>query len=213
MVVSSRPIMMTSQPVLLSPSAPSRKRSHVQVLLAAMSKGKRRCAVQRDVVPPPVPNRGIRHPVSAESKNSSNNSAGENVVPVVVLVDSKRASDQAGPEDRCVQNDQLPHGRVIIREYFQLAVQVETEEDQACKGGSGVPAGHTFQRVVDLIFIAGADLLGIVDACVSPSIVPSSLDASRIRSQRQIRLANGKEVRAKATNEPLDENLEHGGGD
>lgn len=63
----------------------------------------------------PVPDRCIYHSVGAERHDGADNSAGETIIPVVVLVNGESTCDECRAEDGSVGCDELPHGRVVIR--------------------------------------------------------------------------------------------------
>lgn len=84
----------------------------------------RSVAVQRDVVDTPVPDASIAHAVRRESEDSSDDGTGQDVVPVVILVDSKGTTNKAGTENGGIDRDELPHGGVVVGEDLQLGVEV-----------------------------------------------------------------------------------------
>lgn len=82
----------------------------------------RNSAVQGDVVDSPVPGSSVHHSVSAKSHDSPDASASETIVPVVILIDRKRSSNECGTEDRSISSDQLPHRRVVVGSNLELRV-------------------------------------------------------------------------------------------
>lgn len=129
------------------------------------------------------------------------------------LVDCQGATDQAGSKNWGVDGDQLPHSGVVVGEDLELGVEVEVQIDEAREGGGRVTRRHGLEAVVDGVSIPGADLAGVVDLLEPSSIISSPNDAGIIGSKRDVRLAHGQEVRAQASDEPLDENLKDGGCD
>ena len=178
--------------------------------LGAAGVGEGRAAVQGDVVEAEVPDGGVDHAVRREGHDGPDDGAGEHVVPVVVLVDGQGAADQARAQDRRVDGDQLPHGRVVVGKDLELGVEVEVQVDEAREGGRGVARRHRLERVVDLLGVARADLGRVVDAREARPVVAGALDARRVAGAADVGLADVEEVRAQAADEPLDEDLEHG---
>ncbi|KAI6765756.1 hypothetical protein HG530_006826 [Fusarium avenaceum] len=168
----------------------------------------RAASVEGNVVVAPIPDSGVGHAVGREGKDGANDSTGENIVEVVVLVDGKSSTDQSRSEEGGVGGDQLPHGGVVVGEDLELGVEVQVKVDEASKGSSGVATGHGLKRIVDLILVTSADVRGVVELEVS-LVVVSSHGASSLH----VGLADGKEVRSETTDEPLDKDLEDGGGD
>jgi len=122
-----------------------------------------RAAVERDVVDAPVPDRSVHHTVARESKDSTDDGAGEDIVPVVVLVDGEGTANKTGAEDGGVDGDELPEGRVVVGEDLEFGVEVEVQEDEAGECGGCVATGHGLEGVVDLGLVTGADLGTEVD--------------------------------------------------
>lgn len=126
------------------------------------------------------------------------------------LIDRQGTGNQAGPQQRHVSDGQLPHGRVIVGENLQLGVQVQVKEDKASKSSSRMAAGHALEGIINLIRITGANLPGEVDAVVPDpvqSVVAKTLELG------DIRLADVEEMGTQTADQPLDEDLEDGGGD
>jgi hypothetical protein len=149
-----------------------------------------------------VPDTGVNHAVGGEGHGCSNNSAGENIVPVVVFVNGQSTANEHGAEDGHVENNELPHRGVVVGENLQLCVKIEVKEDESSKGSSGVTRRHRLQAVVDLILVTSADLTIVHDLAVPITDLQSS----------DVGLANSEEVRTQSTDEPLDEDLEDGSG-
>ena len=104
-----------------------------------------------------VPNAGVDHSVGAECHCCTDDRSSHNVVPVVKLVDRQCTSDECGGEHWHVCDDELPVGGVVVGPDFELSIEVEIEEDEAAESSCGVAGGKRFQRVVDLILVAGTD--------------------------------------------------------
>lgn len=140
-------------------------------------------------------------------------------LPVVVLVNGKRTTDQTSSENRCVDGNQLPHGRVVVGEDLELCVQVKVEEDEASKSSSGVARWHGLQAVVDLLLVTRADAAVEHDLAVAVSDIAVDAELVAIvcladsKAFRDDWLADCEEVRAETANKPLDEDLEDGSGD
>lgn len=83
-----------------------------------------------NVVEAEVPNAGVHHPVGAQSEHGTDDGAGDNVVPVMVLVNSEGTGDQGGTEDGGVECGELPHVRRIVGEDLELGVEVQVQEDE-----------------------------------------------------------------------------------
>lgn len=164
-------------------------------------------AVEGDVVVSPVPDGGVGHSVGGECHDGTNNGAGQDVVPVVELIDTEGTADQTSTEDGGVDGDELPHGRVVVGEDLELGVEVEVQEDEASESSSGVATGHRLQAVVDLIGVSSANLLGVVQLHEALLVVTLAIRLGNVR------LADIEEMRTKSSDEPLDEDLEDGGGD
>lgn len=95
-----------------------------------------------DVLTAEVPDGSVGHTVSGESHDSTNNGSGENVVPVVELVNGQGPTNEACTEDRSVDGNELPHGRVVVGEDLQLRVQVAVEVHESCERCRGMARGH-----------------------------------------------------------------------
>ena len=94
----------------------------------------RNSAVLWDVVEAEVPNGSINHAVRDECRKSADESASDTVIPVVMAIDSVRASDENGAKDWCEGGNQLPHCWMIVRHDLELCVEIKRQEDQAGKG-------------------------------------------------------------------------------
>lgn len=171
-----------------------------------VSKLKGRAAVKRDVVEAPVPNGGVCHAVRGEGHHGANNGAGNDVIPVVELVDGQRTADEHSAKDRSVNDNQLPHARVVVGEDLQLGVQVEVQIYESTKGSGGVARGEGLETVVNGVWVAGADVACEHDLLEASAVV-------LVLDEGGVWLAHGEEVRTQATDEPLEEDLEDGGGD
>jgi len=183
---------------------------------------KRSMAHERDVVETEVPDGGIGHAVGAESHQSADDRSGEDIVPVVVLVDSKSTSDQASSKNGCVESDELPHSRVMVGKDLQLGVEVQVQVDETSERSRGVAGRHRLKTVVDLFPVTCADATVEHDLTVpicDVAIGATGFDTVVVGADsvkdvgRDDRLADGKEVRTKTSNEPLDEDLENSRGD
>lgn len=104
-----------------------------------------------------VPDRGEDHTVAAEGHESTDDGAGEDVIPVVVLVNSQGTADQASTEEGSVESSKLPHSGVVVGEDLELGVEVEVQKDEAGEGSGGVARGHGLECVIDLLLVARAD--------------------------------------------------------
>lgn len=196
----------TTRKALTSPAHAPRKRRSKQVSIASHVR-ERHAAVQRDVVEAPVPDGGVCHAVCRKGHDSTDNGASHHVVPVVEFVNSERTADEHRAEDGRVDDDELPHGWMVVGEDLELGVEVQGQEDEARKGGRRMAAGERLQAVVNLVWVSRADVAGVVDlreAAPVEALVGHAAD---------VRLADVEKVRAEAANEPLAEDLEDGGGD
>lgn len=214
---SSRP----STAVVRAPASLAGPDSVVEAIERAGSSAIDEGSVTQDgnVVEAEVPDGSVDHAVAAECHEGTNDSTCEDVVPVVVLVNSESATDQAGTEKRSVDGNKLPHGGVVVGKNLELRVEVEIQEHEASEGGSSVARGHGLEGVVDLFLVTCADAsvehdraeaVGDVGACGS-----SRLEGVGVKGEvgRDHRLADGEEMRAETSNEPLDEDLEDGSHD
>lgn len=131
-------------------------------------------------------------------------------LPVVEFVNRQGTADKARAEDWGVDGDQLPHSRVIVGKDLELGVQVQVQIDESRKRSGRVSRRHRLKAIINLIPVTSADLRGIVNLLKPGSIIPPIRAAS---SKRDIRLADSEKMRAQAPDEPLDEDLEDGGGD
>lgn len=156
------------------------------------------------MVEPEIPHGRIHHSIRAEGEHGPDDRSGDAVVPIVELVDGKRASNESSCKDWGVDSNQLPHRGVVVGEDLQLGIKIKVEEDESRKSGRGVSRGEGLETVINLVAVAGADGIGVHDLPVTAASVGAFGDP---------RLANGEEVRAKATNQPLKEHLEDGGRD
>lgn len=126
------------------------------------------------------------------------------------LVNCQGTADKARAEDRGVDGDQLPHSRVIVGKDLQLRVEVQIQIDEPRERSRRVSRRHRLKTIINLIPVPSADLRRIVNLLKPSGIIPTIRATS---GKRDIRLADGQEMRAQAPDEPLDEDLEHGGGD
>jgi hypothetical protein len=204
-------------------------------------KGASACAVNKgcvaehgDVVEAEVPDRGVDHAVRAKGHHGADNSSSENIIPValrlavvpcalqtlislpvVVFVNGKCSTDEAGSKNRCVKSDDLPHGWVVVGEDLELGVQVEVQENKASKGSGGVTRRHGFQAIVDLLTVTCADatvehnLAVPVGNVAMNAILVAIVVCAETEICRDDGLADSEEVRAETTNEPLDKDLEY----
>jgi hypothetical protein len=115
------------------------------------------------VVEAPVPDGSVRHAVSRKGHDRADDGAGHHVVPVVELVNSECTTDEHRAEDGGVDDDELPHGRVVVGEDLELGVEIQVEEDETGKGSCRMAAGERLQAVVNLVWVSGADVAGVVD--------------------------------------------------
>jgi hypothetical protein len=177
---------------------------------------------KRDVIETEVPDAGVDHSVRAEGHESTDNGPGENVIPVVVFVDGKGSTDEAGPKNGCVESDDLPHSRVVVGKDLQLGVKVQVQEHEASKSCSSMTRWHRLETVVDFTLVARAnaavehdlsEAIGDVPArCTSVVAIIVGTDRGEDISWDD-GLASCEEVGTETANEPLDEDLEDGGGD
>ena len=65
------------------------------------------------------------------------------------LVNGKSTADQNSSENWCVDSNEFPHRRVIVRENLQFGVKVQVEVHEACKSSGGVPRWEALETVVD----------------------------------------------------------------
>jgi hypothetical protein len=142
--------------------------------------------------------------------------------PVVVLVNGKGTANQASSEDRCVKSDEFPHGWVVVGKDLELSVEVQVKVDKASEGSGGVTGRHRLKAVVDFALITSAD--ATVEHYLTVPICDVAIGATSFHTiivgadgveniSRDDGLADGEEMRAKASNEPFDEDLENGCGD
>lgn len=174
------------------------------VLRLAIRIRKRDGPRKRNVIEAEIPYARKRHAERAEGHDGPDDRPGEQIIPMVKLIDGQSARDQTGAEDGRIRRDQLPHGRVVVGEDLEFGVEVEIEEDEAGEGGRGVPGRHRFQGVVDFLLVARAD--GAVEHDGLEALA-GALQAAGVGG------ADGEEVGAEATDEPFDEDLEDGCGD
>lgn len=96
------------------------------------------------------------------------------------LVNSQGTTNQARTKHRGVNGDELPHGRVVVGEDLELGIEVEIQVNEACECRSRVTTGHRLQAVVDLVLVAGANLLGVVDVQEPLLIVALAIGARQV---------------------------------
>lgn len=126
----------------------------------------------------------------------------------MVLVNGEGTANQAGSQDWGVNRNQLPHGRVVVREDFQLGVEVQVQKNEASEGGSGVTAGHGLETVVDLLSVSSTNLAGVVDVLKASRTV-AGLGNTGVVGQCNVWPAYREEVWSKPTDQPLHEDLKH----
>lgn len=196
-----------------------------------IAKVKRRAPVEGNVVDAPVPDGRVCHPVGREGHDRANDCAGEDVVPVftlatmsehqweirphlnlpvVKLINCQGTANEACAKDRGVDGDQLPHSRMIVGKDLELGVQVQVQIDEPRERSRRVSRRHRLKAIINLIPVTSADLRRIVNLLEPSGIIPPIRAAS---GKTDIRLADSQEMWAQAPDEPLDEDLEHGGGD
>ena len=161
-------------------------------------------AEERNVVEAEVPDRCVDHAVAAESHHGADDCASEDIVPVVILINCEGTADQAGAENGSVEDNELPHGRVVVGKDLELGVEVEVEEDKASKGSRGVARGHGLEAVVDLLLVACANATVEHDLAIAVgnASVRATVDAvivqAHIQASRDNRLADSEEVGSEA---------------
>lgn len=165
------------------------------------------------MVKAPVPDRGVNHAIGRECHNSTDGSTGEDVPPVVELIDRQSAGNQGSYQDGRVDGDQLPHGRVVVREDLELRIEVQIQVDEASEGGSGVTGRERLERIIDLVLVARADLRRVVYLIEAGGVVRGALLALGVAGQADVGLADVEEVGAQAADQALEEDLEDGGRD
>lgn len=124
------------------------------------------------------------------------------------LIDGKGSANQARAEDGSVDDNELPHGRVVVGEHLELSVKVEVQVDESSESSGRVTRRHRLEAVVDLLLVARADAAVEHDLAVAVGNV-----ARGTHVLWDHRLAHGEEVRAETSDEPFDEDLEDGRGD
>ena len=129
------------------------------------------------------------------------------------LVNGQGTPDKTCAEDRGVDGNQLPHGRVIVGKDLELGVEVEVQVDKAGKGGGRVARRHGLEAVVDSVSVSGADLRRVIDLLEPGGVVASPLGAGVVGGEGDIRLAHGQEMRPQTADQPFDKYLEDGGSD
>lgn len=132
---------------------------------------------------------------------------------MVELIDRQSAGNQGSYQDGRVDGDQLPHGRVVVREDLELRIEVQIQVDEASEGGSGVARRERLERIIDLVLIARADLRRVVYLVETGSVVRGALLALGVAGQADVGLADVEEVGAQAADQALEEDLEDGGRD
>lgn len=86
------------------------------------------------MIEPKIPNTSVDHSIGRGGHDGPDDGAGEAVVPVVEFVDGEGAGDEGGAEEGRVQGEELPHGRVVVGEDFELGVEVVVEVEEAWRG-------------------------------------------------------------------------------
>lgn len=163
------------------------------------------CSVEWDMVGVIIPDTCVDHSVRRERHDSPDYSASDTVIPVVILIDSKRARDERSSENRRPDSDLLPHGRMIIGPELQLSVEVESQEDKASERSCGMTGWERFQGVINLILISCADGAVVHDL---PQPIASLLSCNL----GKVWLADCQEVWSQTSDEPFEEDLEDSGG-
>lgn len=201
------PVIKRESSTAVAPANLPSESGATKLHIITAAKGERVGPVKRNMVIAPIPDRSVNHAVSAESHDGTNDAASNDVVPVMELVDGQRASDQDGAEHGSVDGSQLPERRVVVGEDLELGVEVKSEEDEAGESSGGVTRRHRLERIIDLVLVAGADILCVVNL-PEPLCGVSVLGNTGVGSTRDVGLADRQEVRAQAADEPLDEDLE-----
>lgn len=156
----------------------------------------------------PVEDGSVHDPVRSKRHDGADDSAGEDVVPVVRLVDAQRTRLENGAEERREEEGQPPERGAVVAPDLELGVHPEEEEDESGKGscrmtrwkrGHGVLQGllvrirANVDRVHNLVEANTVEAGGIVCGCAG-----------------DVWLAHLEEVWSEATNELLDDDLEQG---
>jgi len=121
-----------SHSLTVAPSSPPSGNSLAPAVLAAESvvEASHVAPGEGNVVEAEVPNAGVHHPVGTQSENGTDDSAGDNIVPVVVFINREGTRDQGGAENRGVESRELPHVRRVVGEDLELGVEVQVQEDE-----------------------------------------------------------------------------------
>lgn len=165
-------------------------------------------ACERDVVEAEVPDRSVHHAICRECEDSTDDTASNNIIPIVVFVNGKSTADESCAENGCVDGDQFPKAWVVVGEDLELAVEVKRQEDKAGEGCSGVTRWHRLESIIDLLPVSCA-----VAGSVEQIEVAISICSTRctITANWDGWLADSEEVRSETADQALDENLEYCG--
>lgn len=96
---------------------------------------------------------------------------------------------------------------MIVGEDLELGVEIQVEVDETCECRSRVATWESLKAVVNLVWVARTNFLGIVQLQVAFLVV------TLVIRQADIWLADIQEVWTQASDKPLDEDLENGGRD
>ena len=94
---------------------------------------------------------------------------------------------------------------MIITPDLKFGVEVQVQVHKTCERRCRVAGRERFQGIVDFIFFSGAHRAVVHDSVEAVAAVFAII--------RDLRFADGEEVRPQSTYEPFEEDLEHGGGD
>lgn len=148
----------------------------------------RNSAVEWDMVEAEVPDGSVHHAVRDESGESTDEGTSKAVVPVVAAINAVCAADEEGTKEWCEHGNELPHSWVIVRHDLEFGVEVEGQEHQAGKGGSGLAAWEGLEGTSNLKWISSADGAVVVDLSEAPA------DIVAMRLWWQDRVADFEEV-------------------
>lgn len=100
----------------------------------------------------------IDHSICRERHDGSDDSTSQHVPSVMELIGRQGTTNQRRTKDRHVCDNQLPVRGMVVAEDLELGIEVERQIDEAGEGGGRVARRERFEAVVDLIFVASADL-------------------------------------------------------
>lgn len=144
----------------------------------------------------------VDHPVTKESHDDPDQTAENDVVPMMVIAEHEGAREVGGKQDGEKDEPHFPIRRATSeREDTEVGEKVNGEIAQAGKSDVGVARGKRFDSVGDLVGVASTHLTDGEHDILEP-------DPDRLVVSRDNGLADREEMRAESTDSLFENDLE-----